>query len=132
MVAAASVVVALGTAAGLLTALGDGDDGDDPRGADRARPKVSATLLSPSTANPPSPSASPSVSAPTARPAPSPGRTARKPRAAAVTTGLYRHPESQVLDWVRANPADPRTAVIESRIAKPWRRCGSPSTPPTP
>ncbi|MFF1444898.1 glycoside hydrolase family 6 protein [Streptomyces sp. NPDC058295] len=117
MVAAASVVVALGTAAGLLTALGDGDDGDDPRGTDRARPKVSATLLSPSTANPPSPSGSPSASAPTVRPTPSPGRTARKPRAAAVTTSLYRHPESQVLDWVRANPADPRTAVIESRIA---------------
>ncbi|MFF3206977.1 glycoside hydrolase family 6 protein [Streptomyces sp. NPDC002962] len=117
MVAAASVVVALGTAAGLLTALGDGDDGDGRRGTDRARPKVSATLLAPSDAKPPSPSGSPTASAPTVRPTPSPSRTVRKPQGAAVTTSLYRHPESQVLDWVRAHPADPRTSVIESRIA---------------
>lgn len=115
MVAVASVVVALGTAAGTLAALGVGDD-DGPRGTEGARPRVSATLLSPSSPPTPSPSGSPSASAPTVRPTPSPGSTARKPRAA-VTTGLYRHPESQVLDWVRAHPSDPRTALIESRIA---------------
>ncbi|MBK3535786.1 glycoside hydrolase family 6 protein, partial [Streptomyces sp. MBT67] len=31
---------------------------------------------------------------------------------------LFRHPHSQVLDWVRANPDDPRRPVIESRIAE--------------
>ncbi|GAB2854040.1 hypothetical protein GCM10027074_21190 [Streptomyces deserti] len=30
---------------------------------------------------------------------------------------LYRHPDSNVLDWVEANPGDPRRPVIESRIA---------------
>ena len=34
-----------------------------------------------------------------------------------VSARLYRHPDSQVLEWVRDNPADPRHAVIESRIA---------------
>ncbi|MFJ1810315.1 MULTISPECIES: glycoside hydrolase family 6 protein [unclassified Streptomyces] len=117
MVAVASVVVALGTAAGTLTALGDGED-DGRRGSGRARPQVSATLLSPSSASPPpSPSASPSASAKAVRPTPSPSRTAREPRAAAGSTSLYRHSESQVLDWVRDNPTDPRTAVIGSRIA---------------
>ncbi|OWA01594.1 endoglucanase [Streptomyces sp. CS113] len=129
MVAAASVVVAVGTVAGMLTALGDEDAG----GAGRAGPQVSRSVrldalpvspsLSPS--SPPSPSAEPSRSAspsPTARratPAPAPERTSaqREPRTAAPATRLYRHPESQVLDWVRAHPGDPRQDVIAARIA---------------
>ncbi|MFG2318214.1 glycoside hydrolase family 6 protein [Streptomyces tendae] len=129
MVAAASVVVAVGTVAGMLTALGDEDAG----GAGRAGPQVSRSVrldalpvspsLSPS--SPPSPSAEPSLSAspsPTARratPAPAPERTSaqREPRTAAPATRLYRHPGSQVLDWVRAHPGDPRQDVIAARIA---------------
>ncbi|MEU8730050.1 glycoside hydrolase family 6 protein [Streptomyces tendae] len=129
MVAAASVVVAVGTVAGMLTALGDEDAG----GAGRAGPQVSRSVrldalpvspsLSPS--SPPSPSAEPSRSAspsPTARratPAPAPERTSaqREPRTAAPATRLYRHPGSQVLDWVRAHPGDPRQDVIAARIA---------------
>ncbi|MDX3580118.1 glycoside hydrolase family 6 protein, partial [Streptomyces sp. FL07-04A] len=56
--------------------------------------------------------------APAATPTPPAGRRAvRKPRAATASAGLYRHDESQVLDWVHAHPADPRTPVIESRVA---------------
>ncbi|MEU8577693.1 glycoside hydrolase family 6 protein [Streptomyces asoensis] len=118
MVAAASVVVALGATAGTLTAFGDaGDDG--PRADDRPRPEASASLVVPASAPPSSASASASAtaSAPAARPKPSPGRTARVPRAVTGSPGLYRHPDSQVLDWVRDNPADPRTALIASEIA---------------
>ncbi|MEU5770581.1 glycoside hydrolase family 6 protein [Streptomyces asoensis] len=118
MVAAASVVVALGATAGTLTAFGDaGDDG--PRADGRPRPEASASLVVPASAPPSSASASASAtaSAPAARPKPSPGRTARVPRAVTGSPGLYRHPDSQVLDWVRDNPADPRTALIASEIA---------------
>ncbi|MET9154188.1 glycoside hydrolase family 6 protein [Streptomyces griseoflavus] len=119
MVAAASVVVAVGAATGMISAVGDG------RGADEARPEVSSSpRLAPLPAVPPSPSPSVSVSpSPTAGPArkaspkPSASRTAKKRQTAPVSTRLYRHPESRVLDWVRANPGDPRRAVIESRIA---------------
>ncbi|MET9870576.1 glycoside hydrolase family 6 protein, partial [Streptomyces sp. NPDC006386] len=49
---------------------------------------------------------------------PSPSRIERKrERTTTVTTRLYRHPDSQVLDWVRAHSGDPRHAVIASRIA---------------
>lgn len=131
MVAAASVVVAAGTAAGMLTALGDGDGS----GADAARPETTHSVrldalpvpASPSPSPTPSPSAAPSRSAssgPTtgeSAPAPSPeqasgapGKTSRTP---AGSTRLYRHPDSQVLDWLRAHPDDPRKELIESRIA---------------
>ncbi|MFB6551808.1 glycoside hydrolase family 6 protein [Streptomyces sp. NPDC056405] len=125
MVAAASVVIAVGTAAGMLSALGD-----DGGGADEARPEVtrSPRLQSPPVVPSPSPSAAPSVSASPSAPAskaspsPSPKKKSAKaekdkPRAAAASTRLYRHPRSQVLDWVRAHPGDPRQDVIESRIA---------------
>ncbi|MFB7087433.1 glycoside hydrolase family 6 protein [Streptomyces sp. NPDC056296] len=125
MVAAASVVIAVGTAAGMLSALGD-----DGGAADEARPEVtrSPRLQSLPVAPSPSPSAAPSVSASPSAPAskaspsPSPKKKSAKaekdkPRAAAASTRLYRHPRSQVLDWVRAHPGDPRQDVIESRIA---------------
>ncbi|MFF7857676.1 glycoside hydrolase family 6 protein [Streptomyces sp. NPDC007904] len=120
MVAAASVVVAVGTAAGMLSAVGDG------RGSDEARPEVtSAPTLEPPPAVPsPSPSATASPSAKAgpgkerkASPRPSASGTGPQRRTAPVSTRLYLHPESRVLDWVRDNPGDPRRAVIESRIA---------------
>ncbi|MFD5006163.1 glycoside hydrolase family 6 protein [Streptomyces mutabilis] len=126
MVAAASVVVAVGTATGMLTAFGDDDGG----GKDEARPQATrpARLQSlPLVPSPsPSPSVTPSVSAPPspsapakkAGPEPSPEKTAeREPRATQAATRLYRHPQSQILSWVRAHPDDPRQDVIRSRIA---------------
>ncbi|WP_307037579.1 glycoside hydrolase family 6 protein [Streptomyces canus] len=119
MVAAASVVVAVGTATGMMSAL------DDGRGSDEARPEVTdsptldprppAPSPSPSVTESPSPSASPKKKA--ASPAPSPTRTEKKQQTAAVSTRLYRHSESQVLGWVRDNPGDARQDVIRSRIA---------------
>ncbi|MFI6854575.1 glycoside hydrolase family 6 protein [Streptomyces sp. NPDC050416] len=122
MVVVASVVVAAGSVAGVLSAFGD------RRGPDRAqRPVVSASpRLAPLPAAPSaSPSATgsasptPATSAPvTPSPTPSPSRTRTKQeRTSPVSARLYRHPDSQVLDWVRANAGDPRHAVIASRIA---------------
>ncbi|MFJ4769867.1 glycoside hydrolase family 6 protein [Streptomyces uncialis] len=143
MVVAASVVALLGTVAGTLEALDD--DGRRPR--EEARPVVTdvpaplpppaPTSGPPTPTSTPAPSVPPSPSAPTGSPtpAPAPSRSAApsppptrpapsRTASAAPTTrtrpssaGLYRHPESQVLDWVRANPADPRAAVIRDRIA---------------
>jgi endoglucanase len=138
MVAAASVVVAVGTATGMLSALGD------RHASDEAKPEVSSSpYLAPLPAVPtPSASPNPSVSAspphknPKKTPGPTPtptkegkaekaekaektdnGEMREKDQTAFVSTRLYRHPESQVRDWVRANSGDPRRAVIESRIA---------------
>ncbi|MGV9454220.1 glycoside hydrolase family 6 protein [Streptomyces sp. NPDC003635] len=120
MVAAASVVVAVGTAAGMVSAL------DDRGGSDEARPDAtySPRLRTLPVQPPPSPSVSESPSpSPTpkktkeASPTPSPTRTERERATSAVSTRLYRHPESQVLDWVRDNSGDPRHGVIQSRIA---------------
>ncbi|MFF7794953.1 glycoside hydrolase family 6 protein [Streptomyces sp. NPDC007991] len=122
MVVAACVVVAAGAVAGVLSAF------DDRRGTDQAqRPAVSASpRLAPL---PALPSASPSVTgsdspAPVTAapvppsPTPSPSRAPeRRQRTAPVSARLYRHPDSQVLDWVRAHAGDPRQAVIASRIA---------------
>ncbi|MDT0397198.1 MULTISPECIES: glycoside hydrolase family 6 protein [Streptomyces] len=115
MVAAASVVVAVGTVTGMLSAAGEGG------GPDEARPVVSSSPRPASPPVAPSPSGSPSASvSPKAEASPetSPSRTAKKERQAVpASTGLYRHPDAQVLDWVRDHPDDPRRAVIESRIA---------------
>ena len=120
MVAVASVVVAVGTATGMVSALGEG------RGADEARPEVtkSPTL----DIRPPAPSPSPSMATRSASPSatpkkkasptPSPTRAeAEKQQPSSASVRLYRHPDSQVLDWVRENAGDPRHDVIESRIA---------------
>ncbi|MFE9767235.1 glycoside hydrolase family 6 protein [Streptomyces sp. NPDC005808] len=134
MVAAASVVVAVGSVTGMMSALGDG------RASDDAEPLVThAPSLLPLPAVPtPSPtgaSVSPSPSKLSPSPKPSPGSSSSsgsssgsgsgskasadkgKTATVAASAGLYRHPESQVLDWVAANPGDSRRAVIESRIA---------------
>ncbi|WP_434028155.1 glycoside hydrolase family 6 protein [Streptomyces graminofaciens] len=122
MVAAASVVAAVGTVTGMVTAL----DGD--RGSDEARPQAtrSPTLrLHPVPPTPVLPSPSRTSASPT------PTESSQEPSAPPTpdepedgegpvddpATRLYRHSGSQVLDWVRANPDDPRSAVIESRIA---------------
>jgi endoglucanase len=113
MAAAASVVVAVGTVTGMMSAL------DDGRPSDEAGPRVTRSpSLQPLPAVPaPSPvtgSASPSPSKSSGRPSP---KSAGKKPGNAVAAPLYRHPDSQVLDWVRAHPDDPRRPVIASRIA---------------
>ncbi|MFE0922125.1 glycoside hydrolase family 6 protein [Streptomyces nigra] len=119
MVAAASVVVAAGATTGLLSAVDGGPDPAQagPSGTRSVRldalPVAPSPSASPSTS--PSPSASPS---PRRTPSATPSRTPeRTQRAAAVSTRLYRHPDSQVLEWVRDHTGDPRHAVIQSRIA---------------
>ncbi|GAA2766011.1 glycoside hydrolase family 6 protein [Streptomyces paradoxus] len=76
------------------------------------------------------PSPSPTATAGSASPSPSPsarrtqGPTSAQPekkkqeRTTTVAGRLYRHPDSQVLDWVRSHSGDPRHAVIASRIAE--------------
>ncbi|MFJ8281590.1 glycoside hydrolase family 6 protein [Streptomyces griseoviridis] len=118
MVAAASVVAAVGTATGLVSALAD-PPGAVEAGPETVRaPRVAQARPEPSSPSPtPSPTASPAVPSPEptvrASPSPSPTPSGRRP----APSRLYRHPDSQVLDWVRAHPDDPRTAVITSRIA---------------
>ncbi|MGW8953649.1 glycoside hydrolase family 6 protein [Streptomyces sp. NPDC055709] len=121
MAAAASAVVVVGTVTGLVSASG-GEDGDD-----RARPVVTrspvtvplpgrprAARTTPAEPAPPSPA--PGVHAsPTARP--SATRVSPSREAPAAGASLYRHPQSQVLDWVRDHHDDPRRPLIESRIA---------------
>lgn len=122
MVAAASAVAAVGTVAGMVSALDEGG------GEDRARPKVTKSpTLEPLPAVPtPSASASsakpsPSKSSAEAGPKPKPKATSTRPKkpstAAPTANSLYRHDDSQVLDWVRANRSDPRRPLIEERIA---------------
>ncbi|MFG2967472.1 glycoside hydrolase family 6 protein [Streptomyces sp. NPDC048288] len=118
MLAVASAVVAVGTATGMLSALGEergGAAGGSAVGQDRPAVTYATTSAPPAPA--PSASATPSV-----RPAPSasPRRTTASPAPTVAerrTPRLYRHPDSQVADWVRAHPDDPRAAVIGNRIA---------------
>ncbi|WP_128428904.1 glycoside hydrolase family 6 protein [Streptomyces cyaneus] len=125
MVVAASVVVAVGTATGMISAL-DGSRGSDEAGPPETTrsPSLQSLPLVPS-ASPSLPkSPSPTPASPTPRKTagatprtPSPTTTERKQQPAVVSARLYRHPDSQVLEWVRDNAGDPRHAVIESRIA---------------
>ncbi|MGW5973201.1 glycoside hydrolase family 6 protein [Streptomyces sp. NPDC055186] len=137
MVAAASLVVAVGTAAGVVSSVDDGRGSDEARPATTASPRPEALpalpSASPSTgAPPPSASDPPEPRAEKASATPSGPPSAREQRSAPVSPRLYRHPESQVLDWVRAHPGDPRRAVIESRIgdrpAAVWFADHSPDT----
>ncbi|MEU3280451.1 glycoside hydrolase family 6 protein [Streptomyces antibioticus] len=116
MVVAASAVVAVASAAGTMTALGE-DAADDRRAARHGTPRTDPSAAGPAGSPLPAPSATSATPSgppsPTASPSPS---ATRKPRAAAPAR-LYHHPESQVLDWVRDHPDDPRRAVVESRIA---------------
>ncbi|GAA3502197.1 glycoside hydrolase family 6 protein [Streptomyces prasinosporus] len=120
MVAAASVVVAVGSVTGTMAAVGDGSGPDTARPAatssPRPGPPPAAPSPTPSATGSPSPEAEASPRR-RASPEPSASRARRTPRAAPASPGLHLHPRSQVLDWVRAHPDDPRRAVIESRIA---------------
>lgn len=120
MVAAASVVVAVGGVTGMMAAVGDGGRPDAARpevtSSPRLEPLPAVPSPSPSATGSPSPGAKASPKK-KASPEPSASKTRTKPRAAPVSTRLHLHPESRVLDWVRANPGDPRRAVIKSRIA---------------
>ncbi|MFI8896014.1 glycoside hydrolase family 6 protein [Streptomyces paradoxus] len=124
MVVAASLVVVAGAVAGVLAAFDDGRRASDEAGP----PEVSASpRLAPL---PAVPSPSPTATAGSASPSPSPSArrtqspTPAKPekkkqeRTTTVAGRLYRHPDSQVLDWVRSHSGDPRHAVIASRIAE--------------
>ncbi|MER5177731.1 glycoside hydrolase family 6 protein [Streptomyces sp. NPDC002896] len=121
MATAASVVVAVGTVTGLVNALDQGG------GTDEARPRVTTSpslqpLPAVPSASPSTTSASPSPSKSSAKPSPKAKATTKAPTtsaaaAPAVSTRLYRHNDSQVLEWVRANRSDPRRPLIESRIA---------------
>ncbi|MER7377000.1 glycoside hydrolase family 6 protein [Streptomyces lanatus] len=121
MAVAASVVVAVGAVTGMVSALDDrgGSDEAGPPRVTRSPSLDSLPLLpsaSPSVTRSPAPtSASPTRTREKATPTPT--RAERKQSTAVVSSRLYRHPDSQVLEWVRDNPADPRHAVIESRIA---------------
>ncbi|MGX1371453.1 endoglucanase [Streptomyces canus] len=121
MVAVASVVAVVGTATGMLSALGDRDGSDEARpglvGSSPA-PSSPSALRSPS--GPASPTASMSTSAaPSASVEASASPSTRKASigSAKAPARLYRHPASQVLDWVRDHPRDPRAEVIADRIA---------------
>ncbi|GGT19922.1 hypothetical protein GCM10010254_45620 [Streptomyces chromofuscus] len=87
MVAAASVVTAVATVTGVLTA-----------------PALAASIL-PRRRPPPLRRRRPPRHAP-------PGRTERERRTGVARTRLYRHPDPQVLDRVRAHPDDPRRAFV--------------------
>ncbi|WP_435209606.1 glycoside hydrolase family 6 protein [Streptomyces sp. bgisy034] len=123
MAVAASVVAAVGAVTGMVSALDDrgGSDEAGPPRVTRSPSLDSLPLLPsaspPATKSPPPTSASPTRTRERSTPAPSPARTENKQSTAVVSARLYRHPDSQVLEWVRDNPADPRHAVIESRIA---------------
>ncbi|MFC8243377.1 glycoside hydrolase family 6 protein [Streptomyces chartreusis] len=123
MAVAASVVVAVGAVTGMVSAL-DGRGGSDEAGPPRVTRSPSLDSLpllpsaTPSVTKSPSPtSASPTRTREKTTPTPSPTRAETKQSTPVVSSRLYRHPDSQVLEWVRDNPADPRHAVIESRIA---------------
>ncbi|MGX1129239.1 hypothetical protein RKD49_001429 [Streptomyces glaucescens] len=128
MVVAASVVVAVGAVTGLRSAFDDRPPVEEARSTERTRsPRPDPPPVEP----PPSPSprqAAPSGSvSPSSSTGPPPGRrpsatathraTEREQRSAPASGRLYRHPDSHVLDWVRANPDDPRRDVIRQRIA---------------
>ncbi|WP_329114290.1 glycoside hydrolase family 6 protein [Streptomyces sp. NBC_01465] len=108
---AACAVAAVGTAVGVIAAYSGGG------GTEAARPEVtSSPRLQPLPARP-SPSAPPSSASPS--PSRTPKSSARPARAAAgpISAPLYRHSDSQVLDWVTSHPDDPRRPLIASRIA---------------
>ncbi|MGW1028313.1 glycoside hydrolase family 6 protein [Streptomyces sp. NPDC002577] len=121
MAAAASVVVAVGTVTGLVNALDQGGGTDEARPTVTRSPSLLPLPAVPST-SPSTISASPSPSKSSPKPSPKAKVTTKAPKtsapaAPAVSTRLYLHNDSQVLDWVRANRGDPRRPLIESRIA---------------
>lgn len=124
MVVAASVVVAVGTVTGMMSALDDRGRSDEAGPPEVTRSPSLETLPvvpppSPSVTKSPSPTSASPTPKKSAGPTPSPARTEteRKQQPTVVSARLYRHPESQVLEWVRDNSGDPRHTVIQARIA---------------
>lgn len=121
MLAVACLVVAVGMATGTLSAL------EERRGSDQVASSGVSASSPPAAPTPASASPSPTRTAtptPTpkkkASPSPTPTRTRAGEKERAPDSGgarLYRHPRSQVLDWVREHADDPRHTVIQSRIA---------------
>ncbi|WP_233521856.1 glycoside hydrolase family 6 protein [Streptomyces triticagri] len=114
--AAASVVVAIGAAAGLISAAEGGGEQHEARRTETPEPTLEPLPAVPT------PSSSPSPSKKSKSPKPKPSKTSAAPKTprpdpAPKSNGLYRHGDSQVLDWVRANRNDPRRPLIEQRIA---------------
>ncbi|MEU2716437.1 glycoside hydrolase family 6 protein [Streptomyces sp. NPDC007205] len=110
MVAAASVVTLVGSVAGTIAALTAPREGPDVRGSvvtDRTHAAQAARRTRPRapSGHDRTPGTVPAARAGTVKPA------------APAAPLLYRHPGSQVLDWVRVHPGDPRTGVIAARIA---------------
>ncbi|CAL9658140.1 hypothetical protein SUDANB1_06865 [Streptomyces sp. enrichment culture] len=123
MVVAASLVVVAGTVAGALAAFDDGGRTSDEAGSPEvsasprpAPPPAVPTPSAPATTVSAPPSPSPSARR-TTTPTPSKPVKKREHRTAAAGR-LYRHPDSQVLEWVRSHSGDARHAVIASRIAE--------------
>ncbi|AMW09289.1 endoglucanase [Streptomyces qaidamensis] len=125
MVVAASLVVVAGAVTGVLAAFDDGGRTSDEAGPPEvpASPRLAPLPAVPASSAPantasasPSPSPSPSARRTTT---PTPAKPAEKrEQRTAVAGRLYRHPDSQVLEWVRSHTGDPRHAVIASRIAE--------------
>ncbi|MGW1284669.1 glycoside hydrolase family 6 protein [Streptomyces sp. NPDC002586] len=116
MVTAASLVTLVGAVSGAISALSAPREGragpSVVRGsdvADRAHATKAAGQAQPRTPS----RHGPDTATPTSAVTRAPSTRSTSP----VSPLLYRHPGSQVLDWVRAHPGDPRTAVIASRIA---------------
>ncbi|MEU8892859.1 glycoside hydrolase family 6 protein [Streptomyces sp. NPDC048442] len=120
MAVLASAVVAVGTVSGVVSATsGEGEHTTAAPEVTKAPvmpPLPAVPTPSPTTA-PPSPTAS-ATKKPAAKKKPPPKK--KQPpqhQSAPVSGSLYLHPESQVLDWVRANRGDPRQSLIQSKIA---------------
>jgi endoglucanase len=108
MAAASAVVVVLAVTAGLVaqaprTQASRAGNAQEAKAVDGQAPASRAPQIG-ATSSP--------------RPGPT-GKPAGEPRAGAPAPDerLYRHPDSQVGEWVRSNPYDLRRPVIESRIA---------------
>jgi endoglucanase len=117
MAAAASVVVAVGTVTGMVSALDDGRPSDDAKPLVTRSPSLRPLPAVPTpsrTSAAPSPARSAS---PPPKPGPKPSASKEKQGTVAAPALLYRHPDSQVLDWIKTHPGDARRDVIESRIA---------------
>lgn len=121
MVAVASAVVAVATVTGAISTLDGRHDADAAKSVATGSPHLdrrtaasspSATVTKSPSPKPASPSPSPSTSL-----SRSGAAVEREQRPSTVSALLYRHPDSHVLDWVRAHPSDPRTPLIASRIA---------------
>lgn len=106
MAVVASAVVAAGTAAGVISAVAGEEERTTARPDTTASPTLAPLPAVPSpTAASPSPTATAPPASRTPRPSKKPAPVASRSAAVPPDGRLYRHPASQVLDWVAAyNP----------------------------